>query len=99
MPSAKIKKSAWLKVAKDSKNNGTKLNLSMVEDLIDRQSNAFARRTFPEEVEQQMRINGDVEEAEFCRLIRNWHVANRMMNQAYLRWIDVFIDWNDGTGY
>ena len=47
----------------------------MVDDLIDKKSNSFAKRTFSEEVEEEMLLNGDTEEAEFCKLIRNWYMA------------------------
>ena len=75
MPKANICRQAWYKVAKESRTNKSKLNLSMVDDLIDKQSNSFAKRTFSEEVEEEMLLNGDTEEAEFCRLIRHWYMA------------------------
>ena len=47
----------------------------MVDDLIDKQSNSFAKRTFSEEDEAEMLLNGDTEETEFCRLIHNWYMT------------------------
>ena len=72
---AGISKTAWLEVSKHEKDNKTGLNLAMVKDLIDRQSNAFARTTFSEKVEKEMIRLGFVREANFCALIRNWYEA------------------------
>ena len=43
IPEREINKEAWLKVAKEG-NAG--LNRALVEDLVDRQSDSFARATF-----------------------------------------------------
>ena len=75
MDAAGISKCAWLEVSKREKDNKTGLNLSMVKDLIDRQSNAFARKTFSEKVELEMENLGFKQEAEFCSLIRGWFEA------------------------
>ncbi len=75
IPRCGLSKQAWVEVAKESAKNQSGLSLAMVDDLIDRQSNAFAKRTFCENVENEMRQNGRFTEAEFCRLIRNWYRA------------------------
>ena len=73
---AGISNYAWKKVARDSKHNGTHLNPSMVETpVIDTQSGATAELVFSEAVELCLRENGDIEEANFCNLLRNWHAA------------------------
>ena len=72
MIKAGIRREAWLRVAQENK---TKLNLSMVENLIDRQSNSLALTTFSKEVEEAMKKNGDYKEAEFCNLLREWYSA------------------------
>ncbi|XP_071137033.1 uncharacterized protein [Mytilus edulis] len=70
-----IKKEAWIKVAKNSNVNGCGLSLALVEDLVDKQSNGFAQKTFSEDVEKALHSNGDFNEALFCRLIREWYAA------------------------
>ena len=70
IPERGINKEAWLKVAKEG-NAG--LNRALVEDLVDRQSDSFARATFSESVERAMIEDGFVNEANFCRLIRDWY--------------------------
>ena len=74
-PAANIHREAWVKVAEKEKDNNTGLNLSFVEDGIDPQSNMVAQLFFSEGVEHVMRANGDVPEAEFCRLMRIWYQA------------------------
>ncbi|VDI45653.1 Hypothetical predicted protein [Mytilus galloprovincialis] len=49
-----IKKEAWIKVAKNSNVNGCGLSLALVEDLVDKQSNGFAQKTFSEDVEKAL---------------------------------------------
>ncbi|VDI80060.1 Hypothetical predicted protein [Mytilus galloprovincialis] len=49
--------------------------LALVEDLVDKQSNGFAQKTFSEDVEKALHSNGDFNEALFCRLIREWYAA------------------------
>ena len=68
-----IKKEAWHRVALDEKQNKTGLNAAFVEDLVDIQSNQVAQLTFSEDVEKVMIDNQDVEEANFCKLIREWY--------------------------
>jgi len=72
---AGISKEAWLKVARACKENKTGLTLAHVDDLIDKQSCAFALKTFSYEVEETMRKNGDVNETNFAKLIREWYEA------------------------
>jgi hypothetical protein len=50
-----INKEAWVRTAKDGK---TIQSIAHVEDLVDRQSDSFARATFSQEVEDDMRNNG-----------------------------------------
>jgi hypothetical protein len=73
LPQLGIHKEAWLDVAKHSKENQAGLSYAMVADLIDRQSNAFAQRTFSEKVEVEMRKNDRSNEADFCRIFREWY--------------------------
>ena len=47
----------------------------MVDDLVDKQSNSYAQTHFSEPVEIEMIKNGDVNEAQLCRLIRRWYEA------------------------
>ena len=84
-----IKSSAWWKVAECSKTNGTGLSLEIAKDLRDKQRNAFAQTTFCEKVEKEMQINGDLTEANWCRLIRNWY---RAIDEASVN-IDQRIEW------
>ena len=67
---------AWLQVAKDARNNNAGLTLAHVQDLMDKQSNEFARLTFSEEVEEIMRENNNHKEADLCKLIRHWYEAD-----------------------
>ena len=71
IPEAGIDKKAWINVARTT---GV-INRALVEDLVDKQSNAFARKTFSVEVEAEMRLMGYQSEANFCRLIREWYEA------------------------
>ena len=66
---------AWWKVARHSSQNGSELSTEIACDLQDRQSNAFAQKTFSEKVEQVMTENGDSKEARWCDLMRNWYMA------------------------
>ena len=68
-----IHKDAWIKVAREG-NAG--LNIALVEDLVDRQSDTFAQATFSEPVEEEMIKNNFQEEAKLCRLIREWYSAD-----------------------
>jgi len=67
-----LKKDAWISAAKDG---NTKLNIAIVVECIDKQSVAFAKRVFAEDVEQFMRNSGFIKEAEFVKLIRRWFEA------------------------
>ena len=43
-----------------------RINIALVEDLVDRQSDSFSRATFSEAVETALTENEFVEEAKFC---------------------------------
>ena len=68
-----ISKQAWVKVAQKSRENGTKLSIELVTEVRDRQRNSYAQTTFSEPVE--MGKNGDINEADWCRLVRGWYSA------------------------
>ncbi|CAG2230153.1 unnamed protein product [Mytilus edulis] len=70
-----INPSSWWKVAEDSVNNKAGLSIEVAKELRDRQKHSFAQATFSEKVEKVMEINGDVREANWCSLIRNWYSA------------------------
>ena len=67
-----IMNDAWLSVAEKFPHVISKC---LVQDLLDKQSNGFAQRTFGKSVEEAMRELGYIEEANFCELIRNWYHA------------------------
>ncbi|CAC5392114.1 CTNND2 [Mytilus coruscus] len=67
-----IQKRAWHAVAEKNRDIISK---SLVVDLIDKQNNAFALRTFSTDVESEMRKLGFIREADFCKLIREWYEA------------------------
>ena len=75
MPSMGIHPQAWWKVAEDEKQNKTGLSMELATELRDKQSNAYAQTTFSTTVESEMRRNGHIDEANWCRLIRNWYAA------------------------
>ena len=49
--------------------------MAVFEDLVGKQSNAFSRKTFSDEVEEEMRKLGYHSEAYFCHLIKEWYKA------------------------
>ena len=67
-----VKKEAWVDLAKDYKSG---LNPAIVIDLIDRQANSFAKKTFSVEVELELKKRGWLAEAEFTCAFRNWYCA------------------------
>lgn len=67
-----IRRAAFEEVARK---DHTQLNIAMVVDGIDKQSNAFAQTMFSEEVEEALRGRGHSTEAQFCRIIREWYKA------------------------
>ena len=75
IPAKGISKEAILKVAEESETNGSGLNIALVKDLIDKQSVAYAVKTFSEKVEEALLKNGALNEAKFCSLVRNWYQA------------------------
>lgn len=67
-----ISKEGWHEVARQ---NPHIISPSLVEDLLDKQKNSFAQKTFSVEVQSALQKLGYSECAEFCRLIRNWYRA------------------------
>lgn len=67
-----IRKDAWHAVAEKDSNI---ISRAIVCDLIDKQNNAFAKKTFSIPVEEQMRKLNFNREAEFCKIIREWYEA------------------------
>ena len=70
-----IKKEGWIAVAETNKEANVGLNLAMVKDVIDRQSNAMAKVMFSEKVENRLQELGLIQEAIFCSVFRNWYKA------------------------
>jgi hypothetical protein len=66
-----ICRDAWIEVAEKT----NVISQSLVVDLIDKQNNAYAQKTFSEEVENEMKARGHLKEAKFCGLIRRWYQA------------------------
>lgn len=67
-----VPKTGWHKVAEM---DPTIISKSLVEDLLDKQRNSYAQRTFSEPVEKAQQELGFHECARFSHLIRNWYVA------------------------
>ena len=67
-----IRKKAWHEVADK---NREVISKALVVDLVDKQNNGFAKRTFSAEVEDTMRGLDFKEEANFCRMVREWYEA------------------------
>ena len=65
---------AFLRVS-DVDNNVLSRGLLVGDPILDQQSVPFARRIFSSEVEDIMKRNGDVKEANLVKLIRNWYDA------------------------
>ena len=75
IPGLGVSKEAWLEVAKSNKEIQVGLNIAMVTDMIDRQSNSIAQIVFGTKVEAEMRRRGYNNEAQFCATIRQWYNA------------------------
>ena len=75
IPGLGVSKEAWLEVAKSNKETQVGLNIAMVTDMIDRQSNSIAQIVFGTKVEAEMRRRGYNNEAQFCATIRQWYNA------------------------
>ena len=84
-------KSSWLNVAKTGK---TKLTPIMIEEISEPMSAAMATTHFSEEVENEMRLQGDNKTADLCQDIRLWWYAEdkagisakeRVQNRSLLR--------------
>lgn len=69
---AGLNRNAWIMAAESDE---TLLNIAIVIECIDKQSVAFAKRVFGEDVEQFMIKHGFEKEANFIRLIRRWFEA------------------------
>ena len=54
----------------------TPLTRAIIADGFEPQSEDFARITFSEQLEECLQKDGNINEAEFCRLVRNWNSAN-----------------------
>ncbi|XP_053404619.1 uncharacterized protein LOC128558653 [Mercenaria mercenaria] len=67
-----LSKQAWINAAVSDE---TCLNVGIVIECIDKQSVAFAKRVFAEDVENYMECKGYTNEARFIRLIRRWYEA------------------------
>ena len=67
-----LRKIAWEKAAKSK---DTRLNVAIVLECIDKQSVAFAKRVFGEDVEIYMDSHGFQSEARFIKLVRQWFEA------------------------
>ena len=59
---AGISVDAWKKIALEERNNNLGLNRAMIEDITDVQSSNMAQSFFREEIEEEMRKNGDIQE-------------------------------------
>ena len=70
-----IKKEGWIAVAETNKEANVGLNLAMVKDVIDRQSNAMAKVMFSEKVENRLQELSWIQAAIFCSVFRNWYKA------------------------
>lgn len=64
---------AWKAVAES---NETRLNIALVEDLLDKQSVPNARTNFSLEVETCMLAHGYMEAANVTNIIRSWYDAS-----------------------
>ena len=51
------------------------INRSLVIDIIDKQNVAFAQRVFSREMEDALRENGDIPEADYVMYVREWYDA------------------------
>lgn len=69
IPSRGIKRSAFVKIAEENETNRCGLSPAMVNDLIDKQSVAFALGTFNLKVADALDTIGATEEADFCRIV------------------------------
>lgn len=73
IPSRGIKRSAFVKIAEENETNGCGLSPAMVNDLIDKQSVAFALGTFNLKVADALDTIGATEEADFCPMVFFWY--------------------------
>ena len=84
-----ISPDAWKKVAKSYKTNFTP---ALVDDIVDKQSSAFAQTHFWKHFNARWK-NGNLTEANLCRLIRRWYEARDMaalsISERISRWLDL----------
>ena len=79
-----------------SETNHNVLPKSILEQQLDRQSIQIAKCFFSREVQQELQCNGDLREANFIRLVRNWFEAcDEQGIDAYTRMkhLDEFADF------
>jgi hypothetical protein len=71
---------AWKKVAVSQKTNLSPAILTIQNNgkIMHHQSDPFVRTMFAYDVERCLRENGDISEAEFCKIFREWHEAEDM---------------------
>ena len=72
-----IRLHSWKRVGSSGNINLAPAMLEIQQDgkIMHQQSDPYVRTMFSAEVESSMRNNGDNEEAEFCKLFREWHDA------------------------
>ena len=91
LPQLGITRKAW----EDAISTDTMLNPAIVFDLIDKQNNGFAQRTFAADVEDFMRLKGYNKEANFCKMVRNWYEAEDeaglSATQRCIYWLDFLL--------
>ena len=68
-----VHKEAWHEIA--TSDNDCGLSPPIVMHLMDRQSNAYAKKVFGEDVEKELHKNGRHREADFTRVFRRWYEA------------------------
>jgi hypothetical protein len=76
----KVSLSAWKRVALSGKTDLAPAMLEVLHDgkIMHQQSDPYVRTMFSKEVEVELVSNGNVEEARFCKLFREWHEAEDM---------------------
>ena len=86
MKAAGIRNKPFLSVAEVIVSNGCGLNISLVRDLVDKQSVTYAVQTFTESVEKALIDIGGMNEAKLYGVIRNWyHAVDEQSVSAYDR--------------
>ena len=77
IPEANINRDAWVTISKEKEKNGSELDSAIVDNspILDKQSNALAKKMFDDKVQGAMFMSGFENEGHFCRLISNWFKA------------------------